>query len=744
MKLTNAWFFRSMISSLLWFFFAVSSSFAQLSLWQTSNLISNSDLVPTAVSYARGISIETSAIDSLAVGNTITVELLPGQYLDFELRSSRNYINGDVGWSAFSSDNSPASLLTLIVNSESVAGKIKIVGSSFSVRTILDSENTGGYAGVLYSQDNVGTILPTDDGGVIPQILFYGDEARDEAEDEPAPVLAISANDVTIKQELSSDLGAIGDIVDIVITLTNNTASTLTNEFLNVLFTLEVSELTSSSARCAPDLVAQLSLRCSLPDIAPGENTEISYSIRLTEDSYPQINNAAFVGDLSTSEVIRNDAFITVSQDTLLDTDGDGDADFNELIAGTDPISAASSIPSDTVSEIDLMFLYTQRFVDDIGNISPETKINELVQATNSYYANSRVNVAFRPVIYRMIDYSVVDLNSAFNDVEFLNSPFEFVEGMRSVVGADVTILIDGLFPGSNSFCGLGTTPGIGFNGELFHPTLTNSELIVTMYTDGFPEQGESGCYDDTLAHELGHNLGLNHSHRQPDAQGTFPWSVGHGVDGSFTTLMAHPADFPGSQSVPFFSSPESTDCNGMPCGVSRLDTEQGADAVFSLNHTRFQVSDIRQPRLLPVTSISGSSNLTMYGAATLSSTPDVPQSSFSSTDALDVRATLGIPSEHQGVTGETYVVISVDGTGLFFRDANGSYQGWDGDLATLQPNITARPLNVTEELVAFENFIPSTVGVSAANLTVFFAYAIPNTDTFVYSSSGIPVSIQP
>ena len=133
-----------------------------------------------------------------------------------------------------------------------------------------------------------------------------------------------------------------------------------------------------------------------------------------------------------------------------------------------------------------------------------------------------------------------------------------------------------------------------------------------------------------------------------------------------------------------------------------------------------------------------------MYGAATLSSSPDNPQSSFSSTDSLDVRATLGIPSEHQGSVGETYVVISVDGTGLFFRDANGDYQSWDGNLETLQSNITARPLNATEELVAFENFVPSTVGVSAANLTLFFAYAIPGTEVFVYSSSGVQVSIQP
>ena len=177
---------------------------------------------------------------------------------------------------------------------------------------------------------------------------------------------------------------------------------------------------------------------------------------------------------------------------------------------------------------------------------------------------------------------------------------------------------------------------------------------------------------------------------------------------------------------------------------MARSDSEQSADAVFTINQTRVQISKRREPKILPITKLgSGSSNLILYGAASRSSDLNTPVSSFSSTDSIDVRANLFIPSEHQSLTGITYVVISVEGTGLFYRDAAGAYQTWNGDIASLQGNINPRALNFSEELVAFSEFVPANFGVSSANITVFFAYAIPGTDVFVYSSNGISFTIQ-
>ncbi|MCG8412995.1 MAG: M12 family metallo-peptidase [Pseudomonadales bacterium] len=717
-------------------------------LWRDSEPAQQSaalnDLLPVVVSYQRSVVVAADTVSSLNEGGTVRVELLPRQFRQFEIRSSRQYLNGDVGYSAVTIDGEPLAQLSLVVNELSVLASIDNGRSQFTLRAIRTSTAENNFSGYLYSQDNLGTYAPIDNGGVISAVSTRPDDDL-ETDGSPTSVLAISGNDVSIEQTLTPSFAKVGDQVDVTVEVTNNTASTLSGEQLTVLFALEFSELISSSAICTTGNIGlNFGLICDLPDIAASASTSINYSVRLTEQSYPFISSGVFVGDVFGTENVRDDDFVFVIQDTLTDSDGDGLSDFNEAIVNTDPNSAASTLAPGTVSEIDLMFLYTPKFVEDIGNVQPETKINELVEVTNAYYANSRVNVEFRPVLYRLVNYDVNNnLNTAFTAMQDAVGEFSFVPEVRTAVGADIVILIDGLFF-SDSLCGLGTTPGIGFEGEFFHPTIIDPELYVTLYTDGFPTNASAGCDNITLAHELGHNHGLDHSHREEGAEGTFSWALGHGVDGSFATIMANPADFPGSDVIALFSNPESTDCNGLPCGVSRDDVEQGADAVYTLNHTNFQIANRRQSRILPTTSMAGGSNLTIYGAATINGATDTAVSSISESDALDVRATLGIPLIHQGTIGETYVVISVAGVGLFFRDAAGGYQPWDGELSTLQPNAAAHALSVTEELIAFENFVPAAFDVSSAELTVFFAYAIPDTSVFVYSSNGISVTIQP
>ena len=87
--------------------------------------------------------------------------------------------------------------------------------------------------------------------------------------------------------------------------------------------------------------------------------------------------------------------------------------------------------------------------------------------------------------------------------------------------------------------------------------------------------------------------------------------------------------------------------------------------------------------------------------------------------------------------------MISVEGIGLFYRSADGGYHAWSGDLGTLKSYTANQSLNVREELIAFNDFIPSSVGISSANLTVYFAYAVPGTDVFVYSTTGIQFTIE-
>ena len=119
----------------------------------------------------------------------------------------------------------------------------------------------------------------------------------------------------------------------------------------------------------------------------------------------------------------------------------------------------------------------------------------------------------------------------------------------------------------------------------------------------------DEGTRVSTFAHELGHLLGLGHSRRQVyesleendlnATPGTFPWSLGHGLDSEFVTTMGYESKFNVSQKLELFSDPTKT-CNGsFACGVDKSDPLLGADAAATLRFTYQQakkISDGRAP----------------------------------------------------------------------------------------------------------------------------------------------------
>jgi hypothetical protein len=103
------------------------------------------------------------------------------------------------------------------------------------------------------------------------------------------------------------------------------------------------------------------------------------------------------------------------------------------------------------------------------------------------------------------------------------------------------------------------------------------------------------GCGGQVLAHELGHNMGLNHSRRQGDQGGArYRYGLGYGVDGSFATTMAYPQAF-GTNWVPKFSNPNIS-CNGTACGKP-VGWGDESFAALALNNVKNELSDFKPTR---------------------------------------------------------------------------------------------------------------------------------------------------
>lgn len=91
------------------------------------------------------------------------------------------------------------------------------------------------------------------------------------------------------------------------------------------------------------------------------------------------------------------------------------------------------------------------------------------------------------------------------------------------------------------------------------------------------------GCGGYVTAHEVGHNSGLGHSEKQ-GSTGAYTYARGHGVQDTFTTVMAYSGVYNGKK-IYKYSSPLLECSNGLPCGIAEGEDKE-ADAVKALKQT--------------------------------------------------------------------------------------------------------------------------------------------------------------
>lgn len=213
------------------------------------------------------------------------------------------------------------------------------------------------------------------------------------------------------------------------------------------------------------------------------------------------------------------------------------------------PSTTSDTPPTTTVSSsasIDVLVLYDANAQSSYSNI--HARINHLFAVSNNIYKDSQLNVTIHAkeiLFYDAKNYPALE--------EIASS--SAVHALREQYKADTVLLYQINPEGEFGLCG--SAYSAGAYGEKYQ------------YEDAMYANVAINCPSDSTAHEIGHNMGLMHSHKQ-DGDNAKPYSygLGHGIEGKFATIMAYAYIFETNNQLAKFSSPEYECIPGYPCGI--------------------------------------------------------------------------------------------------------------------------------------------------------------------------------
>ena len=222
-------------------------------------------------------------------------------------------------------------------------------------------------------------------------------------------------------------------------------------------------------------------------------------------------------------------------------------------IPGEAPVSA-----SDAPGRLDVMVLYTPQARDDAGGVGPvKAVIGMMVDTANQAFSNSRMDARLNLVHSGIAPFD--DLGVCDEDLDLLTEHAR-VATLRDEHQADLVALIgsEDLVTGPDAVCGIAWIMVDEISLD-FAPLAFSVTSLV--------------CTGATFAHEIGHNLGLNHdpetaqSQDFPFERALFPWAFGHFVPNDFYTVMAYRTPCGNCERILNYSSPR-VDHQGKPTGI--------------------------------------------------------------------------------------------------------------------------------------------------------------------------------
>ncbi len=238
--------------------------------------------------------------------------------------------------------------------------------------------------------------------------------------------------------------------------------------------------------------------------------------------------------------------------------------------AATDAVTTAAA-PTNTV--VDLLVVYTSTARTKQGGQAAMNALITLgVDLANQAYRNSQIAMQLRLVRAAEVAYAETgNMSTDLTRLQRTNDGFlDQVHQLRNQYKADMVAMI---VDNGGAYCGIAYVmangPRASFASYAF--SVTDRDCVA----------------NNTLTHELGHNMGDAHD-RASGGTGVFAYSYGYRDPiGKFRTIMAYACPNVSCPRVKYFSNPKIL-INGRPAGIDhRINPTNSADNARSMNEVR-------------------------------------------------------------------------------------------------------------------------------------------------------------
>ncbi len=243
---------------------------------------------------------------------------------------------------------------------------------------------------------------------------------------------------------------------------------------------------------------------------------------------------------------------------------------------------APSSPKAGTHTEVTLLATYTAKAKSNLG-VNFSDKISLDVARTNKALENSGARLRVKLVGFGAVSSAYDELASSDSgaplDAITSGSTFNFpaLRQLRTSKAADLVTM----YTMRNEYCGLAWVLSGGFGDEDYAFSVLNARCQGSL----------------SLAHELGHNMGLHHDRYVENKASNSVYNYGYiSILGQFRTVMSYSDECRDRgvtcKEITYYSTPRKT-FNGRPTGIAS-GQNGAADSVRALNENRDWISGFR------------------------------------------------------------------------------------------------------------------------------------------------------